>query len=74
MLALRPGVQVRSSGQELSGGQRTGHRLLRLAQGKKGEAVSGEIWRSDLRQPDRPDEHIRSDKQFEGICGVINWK
>lgn len=40
MLALGPGVQVRSSGQELSGGQRTGHSLLRLAQGKKREAVN----------------------------------
>lgn len=40
LLTLRPGVQVRSPSQELPGGQRTGHRLLRLAQGKKGEVAS----------------------------------
>lgn len=33
-------MQVRSSSQELSGGQRTGHRMLRLTQGKKGEVVN----------------------------------
>lgn len=53
MLTLRPGVQVRSSGQELSGGQRTGHRLLRLTQGKKGEAGEQEVWRSYLRRADK---------------------
>lgn len=36
VLTVRPGVQVRSSRQELPGGQRTGHCMLRLTQGKKG--------------------------------------
>lgn len=47
MLALRPRVQVCSSGQELSGGQWTGHRLLRLTQGKKREVVTR---KSEFRQ------------------------
>lgn len=47
MLTLRPRVQVCSSGQELSGGQRTGHRLLRLTQGKKGEVLNT---KSEFRQ------------------------
>jgi len=66
MLTLGPGVQVRSSGQELSGGQWTGHRLLRLTQGKKGEVVnreSGGLLSDKLATDKR--KHVLSDRPFE---------